>query len=499
LLYRPEELTLWDTTLFEDDGTFHLFFLQTHGLGHAVSTDLTTWTPAADIDLRGKPGDWNEHGGPLTGCLVKHEGRFYLFAGSLTPDTRESVYGVFTSDDLTTWEPHPANPVLRAPESFGHEGSTRDWGMFDAWRDPVIQLGADGRYHAYLSARSGPWDESRTGAVVAHASSADLIEWQHHEPLFETDRVKYTEVPGLFELDGRHYLHFLDHGWGGLRIHSPSRQDTAGTYYLVAPSPEGPYEWPEDPLLIGGGHDRVAAWASRTIEYDGGHLLYHHTASTRPAFGALKRIRSNPDGTLYLQYFPAIEALEIDEIRGTPEWQEHTDDAGVWTATPTGASARARAVGSSAVLARDRSDLHLECTIRIRSGARAGVVLRSATTGEGEQRVGVVVALDAELQQARIEVLTRYPYEGWGLPVGDVTAGGHAREIDTVRLPLERDRPYALRCFARAEFFDVYLDDVWLFTRAIPTAPASGDVELMTERGEAEFTDLRLARLPALP
>src|SRR5205823_9431686 len=127
----------------------------------------------------------------------------------------------------------------------------------------------------------------------------------------------------VFELDGRHYLYLLDHGWGGLRIHTPSREDSAGTYYAVADAPEGPYEWPADPLLIGSGHDRQGPWAARTLEHDGGQLLYHHVTAARPAFGSLKRIRARADGTLYLEYFPAIESLEVgNALVGAAEWQE---------------------------------------------------------------------------------------------------------------------------------------------------------------------------------
>jgi hypothetical protein len=501
LLFRPAKSTLWDTLLYNEEGTFHLFFLQENGLGHAVSSDLSTWIPAPDLDLRGRPGDWNEAGAPLTGYLVKHDGLYYLFAGALEPVTGESVYGIFVAHDLFSWEPHPANPVLRPPESLKHDRSNaRDWGMFNAWRDPFIVADRNGRYHAYLCARSGPWTEGSTGSVIAHASSADLISWEHHEPLFVTNRVKYAEVPGLFQLDGRHYLHFLDHGWGGLRIHTPSRDDSAGTYYAVAESAEGPYEWPEDPLLIGSGNDRLGAWAARTIDYDGGQLLYHHVVAERSAFGSLKWIRSRPDGTLYLEYFPAIESLEIgDALLGVARWEGREDDVGAWTQSATGLSAVSRVVGSSAIVARHRSDLHLKCTIRLDAGARAGVVLRSAAAAsDREAGTGVVVSLDAELQRACIEVLHRHPFEGWGLSTSDVVQGGIERERDSVRLQVELGRPYALRCFARAEFFDVYLDDVWLFSRPFKTAAASGHVELMVERGQANFRDIRLATLPPL-
>jgi hypothetical protein len=79
-----------------------------------------------------------------------------------------------------------------------------------------------------------------------------------------------------------------------------------------------------------------------------------------------------------------------------------------------------------------------------------------------------------------------------------VVQGGQERERDSVRLLLERGRPYALRCLARAEFFDVYLDDTWLFSRTLTTAAESGDVELTAECVQADFSGIRLAVLPPL-
>jgi beta-fructofuranosidase len=501
MLYRPEVLSLWDTTLFFSEGGYHLFFLQQHGLGHAVSVDLANWSPLPDIDLRGNPGEWNEWGAGLTGCVVEHEGRFALLAGSLTPDTRESVYGAFFSDDLVTWVPFEGNPVLRAPAEFGHDPAVlRDGGMFNAWRDPSVVVDADGVYHAYLCARSGPWTEGRTGSVVAHASSRDLLTWEHHDPILWTDRVKYTEVPGVFELEGRHYVYFLDRGWGGLRIHTPSRESTSGTYYMVAASPEGPYEWPADPLLIGRGHDRLGAVAARVLEHEDGLLLYHHTSAHRSAFAPLKQVRAQPDGSLYLQYFPAIEALETGPaIAGTTRWAPLPGDVGVWRRDESGVAARSSVVGSTSLLAPDVADLHVRCVIRMDEGARAGVVVRSATglDGERERRAGVVITLDFELQRVRLEVLEYVAAEGWSVSTSDLR-GGLGREFDTVTMPLELGRPYLLRCFVRAEFVEVYLDDRWVFSTASATHAERGDVELYVERGEAAFTDLRIAELTAL-
>jgi len=133
VLYRPLESTLWDTLIYNDNGTFHLFYLRKHGLGHATSSDLATWQAAPTSTSAGTRGSGTRRGAPLTGWITKRGDVFYLFAGAVIPDSGESVYGVFTSQDLANWAPHSDNPVLRAPEGERH-GSDRDWGMFDAWR-----------------------------------------------------------------------------------------------------------------------------------------------------------------------------------------------------------------------------------------------------------------------------------------------------------------------------------------------------------------------------
>jgi len=38
-------------------------------------------------------------------------------------------------------------------------------------------------------------------------------EWEHARAAGESNASEYMEVPGLFELEGRNYVIFLDHGW----------------------------------------------------------------------------------------------------------------------------------------------------------------------------------------------------------------------------------------------------------------------------------------------
>jgi len=50
----------------------------------------------------------------------------------------------------------------------------------------------------------------------------------------------------------------------------------------------------------------------------------------------------------------------------------------------------------------------------------------------------------------------------------------------------------------RDEHFEVYLDGRWVFTLALHEAAKGGDVEFAVERGQATFSDLRLAELEPL-
>ncbi|MBI3919971.1 MAG: hypothetical protein HY318_01035, partial [Armatimonadetes bacterium] len=141
MIYRPTaSRRLWDTWLFQWEEQFHLFFLETQEtnldhVGHAVSDDLVRWQTLPSIRTKGEPGQWN-HWGTLTGMVVRHEGRFYMFVGSI-PDDKE-VVGLYLSDDLEQWEPHPANPILQptGPHYLTDRAQAPYWPV--DWRDPCI-------------------------------------------------------------------------------------------------------------------------------------------------------------------------------------------------------------------------------------------------------------------------------------------------------------------------------------------------------------------------
>lgn len=497
MIYRPiAPRQLWDSWVFPWEGRFHLFHLESHEskfdhIGRAVSDDLIRWQALESIPIKGNPGEWN-HYGALTGCAVRHDGRFHLLIGSIPSDVE--VVGVFVSDDLKNWRQEPANPVLFPRSPYLADRSESPYWPVD-WRDPsVVFSDRDRHYHAVLCARAPHWNADSTGAALAHVRSKDLLHWEHLPPLATMDRFFHTEVPDWFEFEGRWYVTFNTLSLAGIQIHTPARQSVTGAFYLMSEKFDGPYRLLEDPFLIGAGLGRQSPYSARTVPYNGGRAVYCHLNGKRPAWATPKMLRADDNGRLWLEFLPALEKLETNVICGSVnDVPRQRDGLGDWNFDDRRITARARAIGSSHRLATDVGDSHLQCRICVSSAARAGVVLRADPAG-----AGIAVLLDYEHQRLQIASTTGPdviknsigPFASWQCSV-----------FDECRWKLENDREYHLRCLARDEFFEVYLDDRWVFTASPMLPPVicpinpRGRVDLYVERGQAVFSDIRLAGL----
>jgi beta-fructofuranosidase len=185
----------WDFWLADDGARYHLFYLRAPrslgdpelrhrcaGVGHAVSTDLRTWTPLPDALVAGEPG------GPddlaiWTGCVVRGpDGTWHMFYTGATDAGGETVQVtcLATSPDLVTWTRDPANPLLRADPRW-YEVLGESW-PGEHWRDPWVYPDPDGDgWHMLLTARArtGPDDDR---GVVGAAWSPDLRRWEARPP-----------------------------------------------------------------------------------------------------------------------------------------------------------------------------------------------------------------------------------------------------------------------------------------------------------------------------
>ena len=251
MIFRPRKPHwLWDTWLFEWQGQFHLFYLETQQtcwdhVGHAISNDMVHWQQCPSIYTKGESGKWNEEP-TLTGMVVAHDSKFYMYVGATW--NKVQVVGVYVSDDLYNWRPYADNPVMM-PETpyYMVPGESADW------RDPCISYRKeDGFYHALLCARQSNYGHNNTGAAIAHLRSRDLLNWERL-PLVNADLSGFyhTEVPDIFNLNGKYYLLFSTVSFGGLKLETPSREIASGTFYMIGESIDGPFNLSQEYLLIG--------------------------------------------------------------------------------------------------------------------------------------------------------------------------------------------------------------------------------------------------------
>ena len=246
---------VWDYWFADDGETYHLFFLYASralhdpearhyraSVGHAVSSDLVTWTPVADALVRGEAGTFDDLA-TWTGSTVRgDDGLWYLFyTGSTLAEGGKNVQtvGYATSADLLTWTKAPG-PVLRAAGPWYETIDSGAW-HDEAFRDPWVFADPRGDgWHMLVTARA-PEGPVRGRGVVGHAWSADLRTWELRPPLTApSDRgFGQLEVTQVEVVDGRPVLLFSCLAEHGMPVRAPER---GGTWAVPAESLLGPFD-----------------------------------------------------------------------------------------------------------------------------------------------------------------------------------------------------------------------------------------------------------------
>ena len=222
-----DEDWVWDFWLADDGSAFHAFFLaaprslgdewlrHTHArVGHAVSTDLVSWTRLPDA-LLPEPGSGFDDVATWTGSVLQGPGgRWWMFYTGTTQGGNGLVQriGAATSDDLLSWRKHPGNPLLVADRRW-YEVAGDDAATGEEWRDPWVFADPGGNgWQMLITARAAgsagapPADDR---GVVGHAVSEDLEHWRVGPPVVAAGAgFAHLEVTQTEIVDGRPVLLF---------------------------------------------------------------------------------------------------------------------------------------------------------------------------------------------------------------------------------------------------------------------------------------------------
>jgi beta-fructofuranosidase len=318
---RLPDKWVWDFWFARDRSEHHIFYLQAPrslgrpelrhknaSIGHAVSTDLRSWSVLPDALHPGPAGSWDDLA-TWTGSVIDHEGRWYMLYTGISRAEQGLIQriGLAVSDDLVQWRKHQANPVLEAdPRWYDLLDDTR-W-RDQSWRDPwLFRDPEDGCFHALITARSRGGRPDGAG-VVAHARSTDLVRWEVLPPLTTGGEFAQVEVPQLVCLNGRYQILVSclaeDHSQARReRLGVPGR---TGTFAFSATELLGPYTSGDGPLAAPDGPlgtlyagklvaTEAGAWSFMAFRGDGDRNFLGELTDPLP-------IREDTNGRIVVDY-----------------------------------------------------------------------------------------------------------------------------------------------------------------------------------------------------
>jgi beta-fructofuranosidase len=228
---------VWDFWIADDGTRFHLYYLhaprslgdpelrhRNAAIGHAVSTDLVSWTDLGPVITAGRAGQADATAS-WTGSVVRDDAAgvwrmFYTGSRVLSATGRENIESIVcaTSTDLHEWVT-ASGAAVEADGRWYELLGTGAWHE-QAWRDPWVLPDPHGDgWHMLVTARAAEGaaegTDERDRGVIGHAVSDDLIRWEVREPLSRPgagfahlEVVQWVLIEGrpvvLFSCDARH-------------------------------------------------------------------------------------------------------------------------------------------------------------------------------------------------------------------------------------------------------------------------------------------------------
>lgn len=272
---------VWDSWYAFDGELHHAFYLRASRalgdpdrrhrypfVGHAVSKDLKNWTVVADaLAVSESPAfdSWTT----WTGSVVRDEqGTWWLFyTGSSREDGGliQSV-GAATSPDLFTWTKVSSEAIVEADSKWYELLGDADW-HDQAWRDPFVFRGEDGRWHMYVTARANHGSKYGRG-VVGHAVSDDLRNWEVLPPITDVEcGFGQMEVFQVEVIDGVPTLLWCT-GFNELAPEAKEHYQAGGMFSCTGASLHGPFD-PSQATRF----PHPSIYAARVVRHDDGWYL----------------------------------------------------------------------------------------------------------------------------------------------------------------------------------------------------------------------------------
>ena len=222
-MFRLPSSWVWDFWFADDGEHFHLFFLKASRalhdpdrrhwratIGHAVSSDLRSWTEVADAVVPSDGPSFDDLA-TWTGSVVQApDGMWHMFYTGVDRASGGLVQriGAAVSPDLHTWQRLPDASIVEADPRWYERLTDAQW-PDEAWRDPWVFADPSGDgWHMLVTARAND-GEPRDRGVVGHARSRDLSTWTVQPPLSKPGGgFGQLEVLQVADVDGRSVLLF---------------------------------------------------------------------------------------------------------------------------------------------------------------------------------------------------------------------------------------------------------------------------------------------------
>ncbi len=202
----PEDFGLKDHSVFVYDGYYYLISiyvppgtsdpLAQDRFAYARSTDFCTWEQLGFV-LENRTGTWDE-ASIWAPYVFEEDGTFYLFYTGVTQDVTQSILLATSVDpaDPLSWQ---TEDMIFQPDHSGTNWIENDWADC---RDPMV-IKKNDMYYLYYTGK-----DQAGGIIGVAESPSLMGTWDDQGSVIEPDPTTMPESPFVLFQDGEYYLFY---------------------------------------------------------------------------------------------------------------------------------------------------------------------------------------------------------------------------------------------------------------------------------------------------